>query len=61
MSPTFSSSMMLLVLVEHARDVGQEDEALGVKRAGDRAGEGVGVDVIALAVADLARRAPAPE
>ena len=39
----------LLVLVEHARHVGEEDEALGVKRAGDRAGEGVGVDIIAFA------------
>ena len=35
----------LLVLVEHAGDVGQQQQALGLHAGGKRAGEGVGVDV----------------
>ena len=40
----------LLGLVEHARHVGQQQEALGLERAGDGAGEGVGIDVVGTAM-----------
>ena len=40
----------LAVLVEHAGNVGEEEEARRAERAGDGAGEGVGVDVVGLAV-----------
>ena len=40
----------LLRLVEHARHVGEQQQALGLERAGDGAGEGVGVDVEGAAV-----------
>ena len=39
----------LLVLVEHARHVGQQQQALGPQRTGNRTGEGVGIDVEGLA------------
>ena len=45
----------LLLLVEHALDVGQQQQALGLHAGGERAGEGVGVDV-----ERLAARAPMP-
>ena len=45
-----------LVLVEHAGNVGQEQQALGSERAGDGAGERVGVDVVGLAVGALRDR-----
>ena len=35
----------LLRLVEHAGNVGQQQQPLGLQRAGDRAGKGVGIDV----------------
>src|SRR5580693_6675847 len=44
------------VLVEHPRNVGQEQEALGPERAGDGAGERIGVDVVGLAVGALRDR-----
>ena len=40
----------LLRLVEHAGDVGQQQQPLGLERAGHGAGKGVGVDVERLAV-----------
>ena len=46
----------LLVLVEHARDVGQQQQALGLHARGERAGEGIGVDVEGLALARHADR-----
>ena len=44
------------VLVENARNVGQEQEALRAERAGDGARESVGVDVVGLAVGALRDR-----
>ena len=55
-SPTLRSLDQILVLVEHAGHVGQEQQPLGAERAGDRAGEGVGVDVVGLAVDPLRHR-----
>ena len=40
----------VLRLVEHAGHVGEQQQALGLERAGDGAGEGVGVDVEGAAV-----------
>ena len=50
----------LLVLVEHARHVGEEEQARGLQRTGDGAGEGVGVDVVGMAVAAGRHRRDAP-
>ena len=41
----------LAVLVEHAGDVGEQQQALGLHARGERAGERVGVDVEGLALA----------
>src|SRR5271166_5658072 len=46
----------ILVLVEDARNVGQEQEALGAERARDRAGERVGIDVVGLPIGALRDR-----
>ena len=43
-------------LVEDAGNVGEKQEALGAERAGDGAGESVGVDVIGLPVGALRDR-----
>src|SRR3984957_1898004 len=45
-----------LVLVEHARNVGEKQEPLGSERASDGAGESIGVDVVGLAVGALSDR-----
>ena len=47
----------LLVLVEHARHIGEEQEPLGLHGGGDGAGRRVGIDIVGLAiVADADRR-----
>ncbi len=56
-SSMVSSAIRLPVLVEHAFDVGQQQQALGLHARGKRAGERIGVDVERLAFA--ARRRPA--
>ena len=48
------------VLVEHALDVGQQQQALRLDRRGERRGEGVGVDVERLAVRRRRRSARSP-
>ena len=40
----------LLVLVQHAFDIGQQDQAFGLDRARHRARHRVGVDVVGLAL-----------
>src|SRR6185369_5871225 len=42
----------LAVLVQHARHVSEEQQTLGLHRTGDRAGRGVGVDVVGQLVVD---------
>ena len=42
--------MSFLRLVEHAGHVGQQQEPLGLERAGDGAGKSVGIDVVGAAV-----------
>src|SRR3984957_12640089 len=45
-----------VVFIENARNIGEEQEALSFKRAGDGASESVGVDVVGLAVGPLRDR-----
>ena len=48
-SPIRNSLDELLVLVEHAGHVGEQQQPLGAQRPGDGAGERVGVDVVGFA------------
>ena len=51
-----NSLMSSLFLSRTPGNVGQEQETLGPERAGDGAGEGIGVDVVGLAIGALRDR-----
>ena len=59
-SATVSSCDQLLLLVQHAGDVGQHQQPRRLERAGDGARHGVGVDVVGLARRRRRRPARSP-